>query len=302
MNTMSLYKNIVIILVFLLSGFAVAQQEPNYTLYRYTMNVINPAYAGAGESDNLTSSYRNQWVNIEGSPETQTFFYSRKWSNKMGIGLSVVNDKVFVESQTSFNVDFSYHLQLSRWLNLYLGLKAGGSTYKVDQGGLNNYGLQGDPVLGNIDEAFRPNFGAGAYLVHDKYFVSLSVPRILSSKRIDESEGRITQATQEAHIYLSGGYNVSLSDNTEFRPSTMIRYVGGSPLSLELTGAFRFYEKFEVGLAYRTDQAIGGLMMVNVIDWLDVGYAYGSSTREEITNNSNGTHEIFVRFIFKRRN
>ena len=81
----------------------------------------------------------------------------------------------------------------------------------------------------------------------------------------------------------------------------MIRYVGGSPLSLDLTGAFRFYNRFEVGLNYRTDKAFGGLMMINVADWMDIGYAYESSTRDEISNNSNGTHEVMLRFIFNRK-
>lgn len=301
MNTMISYKNTLIIFTVLLFGSLYAQQEPNYTLYRYTMNVINPAYAGADGTAHLTSSYRNQWVNVVGAPETQSFFYSRPLSDKIGIGLSVVNDKVFVESQTSFNVDFSYSLQMSDAINLYFGIKAGGSTYNVDSGNLNNYGLQDDPVLGNIDTGFRPNVGAGVYLLHKNYFVSISVPRILSSKRIDEADGRITQATQEAHLYLSGGYNFRIGENTEFRPSTLLRYVGGSPLSMDITSAFRFYDRFEVGLAYRTDQAFGGLMMINALEWLDVGYAYEASSRDEISNNSKGTHEVFLRLNFSKK-
>lgn len=302
MNTMKLYKNTVIIIAILLFGSTYAQQEPNYTLYRYTMNVINPAYAGADGTANLTSNFRSQWISVIGAPETQSFFYSRPLSEKVGIGLSVVSDQVFIESQTSFNVDFSYKLQISESTDLFLGLKAGGSTYNIDRGNLANIGLPDDPALGNIDSGFRPNFGAGAYLVNDKYFLSLSVPRILSSERLDEADGRVTQATQEAHVYLSGGYNFRINDNTEFRPSTMVRYVSGSPLSLDLTGAFRFYNRFEVGLAYRTDEAFGGLMMINLSDWLDIGYSYESSTRDEISNNSNGTHEVLLRFVFSRNN
>ncbi|WP_439153064.1 PorP/SprF family type IX secretion system membrane protein [Winogradskyella sp.] len=301
MKTMKFYKNTLIIVAFLLFGSLYAQQEPNYTLYRYTMNVINPAFAGADGNTSFTSSFRSQWISVQGAPETQSFFYSQPLGDKIGLGLTLVSDQVFVESQTSFNIDFSYRLQVSETANLFLGLKAGGSTYSVDRGNLSNIGLPVDPALSNIDNGFRPNFGAGAYLLHDKYFVSLSVPRILSSERIDKAEGRVTQATQEAHVYLAGGYNFDISDNTEFRPSTMVRYVSGTPLSLDLTAAFRFYDKFELGAAYRTDEAFSGLMMVNLADWMDIGYAYESSTRDEITTNSNGTHEILVRFNFKKK-
>ena len=302
MKTMNLYKNILTIVVaFLLSVSIYAQQEPNYSMYRYTMNIINPAYAGADGTTSLTSNFRSQWISIIGAPETQSFFYSRPLGENIGIGVSVVSDQVFIESQTGFNIDFSYNLTVSETTDLFLGLKAGGSTYNIDRNNLTNIGLPDDPALGNIDSGFRPNFGAGAYLKHDKYFISLSVPKILSTERLDEADGRVTQATQEAHVYLSGGYNFRLSNTTEFRPSTMIRYVGGSPLSLDLTGAFRFYNRFEVGLNYRTDKAFGGLMMINVADWMDIGYAYESSTRDEISNNSNGTHEVMLRFIFNRK-
>ncbi|WP_296380194.1 type IX secretion system membrane protein PorP/SprF [Winogradskyella sp.] len=298
---MKFYKNTLTIVAFLLFGSLYAQQEPNYSLYRYTMNVINPAYAGADGNTSLTSSFRSQWISVLGAPETQSFFYAQPFGNKIGLGLSLVSDQVFVESQTSFNVDFSYRLQVSETANLFLGLKAGGRTYDIDRENLINIGLPSDPALNNIDTGFRPNFGAGAYLMHDKYYLSLSVPSILSSERIDKSEGRVTQATQEAHVYLSGGYNFDISESTEFRPSTMIRYVSGSPISLDLTAAFRFFDKFEIGAAYRTDEAISGLVMLSIADWMNVGYAYESSTRDEISNNSNGTHEILLRLNFKNR-
>ncbi|MTE26945.1 type IX secretion system membrane protein PorP/SprF [Winogradskyella sp. ZXX205] len=301
MNTMNFYKNTLIIVAILLFGSVYAQQEPNYTLYRYTMNVINPAYAGADGKTSLTSNIRSQWVNVEGAPETQSFFYSQPIGDKIGVGVSLVADQVFIESQTSFNIDFSYRLQISEATDLFLGLKAGGSTYDINRDNLSNFGFQSDPALSNIDTGFRPNFGAGAYLMNDDYFVSLSVPSILSSERIDESEGRVTQATEEAHVYLSGGYNFSISENTEFRPSTIIRYVSGTPLSADITAAFRFYKRFEVGAAYRTDEAFAGLMMVNLADWMDIGYAYESSTRDDISNMSNGTHEVLVRFNFKNK-
>ncbi|WP_179344417.1 PorP/SprF family type IX secretion system membrane protein [Winogradskyella ursingii] len=297
---MKFFKNTLKIVAILFFGTLYAQQDPNYTLYRYTMNVINPAYAGADGNTSLTSNIRSQWIGLRDAPESQSFFYAQPVSDKIGVGLTIVNDQVFVERQTSFNIDFSYKLQVSETANLFLGLKAGGGTYNVDRDNLGTLGGGSDPALSNIDTGFRPNFGAGAYLLHDKYYVSLSVPRILSSERIDESDGRVTQATQEAHIYLSGGYNFRISDNTEFRPSTLLRYVGGSPISLDATAAFRFFNKFEIGAAYRTDQAISGLLMINMAEWVDFGYAYESSTRDDINGVSNGTHEILLRFNFKK--
>ena len=296
---MKYFKNTIRILIFLMVGTLFAQQEPNYSLYRYTMNVVNPAYAGAEGTSNLTTSLRSQWVNVEDAPETQSFFFSTPLGKRVGLGVSLVNDRVFIERQTNFSIDFSYALPVSENTNLYLGLKAGGRTNSIDRNKLIDYPyFQSDPTLGDIDTGFKPNVGLGAYLVNDKFFVSLSAPELLLSESLNDDDGRVTYTNDKIHIYLSGGYNFDLSDTVEFRPSAMVRYVDGSPLSADITAAFRFFEKFELGGAYRTDQAFSGLLVLSLAEWVDLGYAYDSSIRDEITGVSNGTHEVLIRFNF----
>lgn len=296
---MKYIKNTLRIVVLLLFATVYAQQEPNYSLYRYSMNVINPAYAGADGKTSITANIRSQWVNVQEAPETQSFFFATPLGKRVGIGISVVSDQTFIEKQTSYNVDFSYQLPVSDHTNIYLGLKAGGGTYNLDSNGLSNYSIFPiDPAIENIDDGFNPNFGLGAYLVNDKYFVSLSVPALLKTDSVDSDSGRVSYATSTAHVYFSGGYNFKLSKNTEFRPSTLIRYISGAPLSVDITAAFKFFDAFEVGAAYRTDNAISGLMMLRLANWVNIGYAYESSTVSEISEISNGTHEILFRLNF----
>jgi len=295
---MKYFINTLRIVIFLVVGTLYSQQEPNYTLYRYTMNVINPAYAGADGMTSATLNSRSQWVNIEAAPETQSFFFSKPFGEKIGLGLSVVNDQVSIERKTSFFVDFSYKLPITEDTNMFLGVKAGGNTYNLLTNNLKNLGLQSDPAIQNFDSSFKPNVGIGAYLMNDMYFVSLSVPSLLSNERINLDNGEITTATDRPHIYLSGGYNFDIGRDTEFKPSIMMRYVSGVPVSFDTTAAFRFFDKFEAGLMYRSDKAFGGLAMVNIADWVDFGYAYESSSRDQISNISNGTHELLLRFNF----
>ena len=72
---MNFLKNSIKIGALLLFGTIYAQQQPNYALYRYTMNAINPAYAGADGVSRLTANFRSQWVSVEDAPETQTLFF-----------------------------------------------------------------------------------------------------------------------------------------------------------------------------------------------------------------------------------
>ena len=70
-----------IYLVLLLPILVFSQQESYYSLYRYNMNVINPAFAGSQEGDLITILDRNQWVGLEGAPRTLALSYSRPMKN-----------------------------------------------------------------------------------------------------------------------------------------------------------------------------------------------------------------------------
>ena len=78
-------------------------------MYRYNMNVINPAYAGAEASNMLSLLSRRQWSQMEDA-NTIAFAYSSARENNVGLGLSVVSDRVFIEQQTFAYIDFSYKL------------------------------------------------------------------------------------------------------------------------------------------------------------------------------------------------
>jgi type IX secretion system PorP/SprF family membrane protein len=304
MYKMNYLKNTLRIVAFLFVGTLYAQQQANYSLYNYTMNAINPAYAGADGKTAFTMNLRSQWVNVESAPETQTFFFATPINENIGIGLNVVSDQVFIESTTSVMVDFSYRLQMNETLELFLGLKAGGSTYNLDTNALQYIGLPNDPILGQVDTSFRPNVGFGVFLKGEKYFVSLGAPMLISNERLDEQDGVVTQATEEPHLYLSGGYNFGLSQSVEFRPSVMLRQVSQAPIGVDITAAFRMHQRYEIGVMYRTEGAVAGVMMLNLAEWMDLGYAYEAATSSDLSSVNDGTHEVFLRFIFsdKKKN
>lgn len=121
-NSICIWFSMVSLLVV---GTLSAQQDPNYTFYRFNMNVINPAFAGAGEATNIGLNVRSQWAGVQGAPETQTLVFGTPIGKNVGVGLSVVNDKTFIEDQTSVSLDFSYKLKLDEAHDVYFGLKGG---------------------------------------------------------------------------------------------------------------------------------------------------------------------------------
>ena len=260
------------------------------------MNLINPAYAGANETTDLGMNIRSQWSNVKGAPETQSFIFGTPVSENLGLGLSVISDKTFIEKQTSLSVDFSYHLKLTETHDLYFGLKAGFNSYNVNTDGLVTYGIQQDPNLMNLNGRFNPNFGVGLYLKHKDYFISLSVPKVLSPDRINEDDGVATTGADRKHMYLAGGYNFVLSKTTILKPSVLLRYVDASPLSVDLTALLDFNNYFDIGAAYRVDESVSGLAIFKVAKTMQIGYAYEASLNNSVRRLDNGTHEIMLNF------
>jgi len=178
MKKSKLYIFIVLSLCYIQSY---AQQDVTYTLYNYNMNIINPAYAGAVEKIEFTANFRSQWIGLDGGPETQSFSLSAPSiiNEKVGLGISVVNSSVYVLKETDIYIDFSYKLQLEENLNLFLGLKAGGSSVNIN---LADVGIENDPLFTENVSVFNPNIGVGAYLKGENFYVNISAPAILKSK------------------------------------------------------------------------------------------------------------------------
>lgn len=271
---------------------ASAQQDPNYTFYRYNMNLINPAYAGAGEHTEIGLDMRSQWANVQGAPETQSLFFGTPMGKNVGLGVSIINGKTFIESQVWLALDFSYRLKISDGTDLFFGIKAGVNSYKANTDGLITYGIQSDPSLMDIKGSFNPNIGTGIYLKSNAFFASLSAPKILSINRLGDDNGLAKLRKDRVHLYAASGYDFILSGGMTLKPSAIVRYVDSAPISVNLTTALTLGERFEVGGAYLLNEGIGGFFIFKVSEWFNLGYAYESAFESPVANLNNGTHEI----------
>lgn len=290
-------KNILFILGLLLftSNSLFAQQESLISFYKDHLNLVNPAFNSVDGNTYITSSIRKQWVGIQDAPETQAVSFMTPLGKNVTMGFSFVHDKVFVEKQGFVAIDFSYQVKLNEKLDLFMGIKAGGNNYAVNTEGLQTYNLITDPSLEPISR-FNPNIGVGFYLKHQKYFVSLSSPKLLNTERAKNEDGYATVATDRVHMYLSGGYTFKLNEELDVTPSVMTRYVNGAPFSTDFTTMASFNKVFEMGATYRTDKLLAGLMQVTLSKRLIVGMAYEYSLRSDLVNRAKGTTELLLRF------
>jgi len=266
-----------------------SQQESYYSLYRYNMNVINPAFAGAEAANMFSFTSRSQWASMENTPKTTAFSYSSARENNVGLGISVVSDKVFVEQQTFAYVDFSYKLDMGE-SQLYLGLKGGGNFYRADPVGLTSY-LGLDPSQETIS-SFNPNVGAGAYYKASSFWFSFSIPRLFNIQR-DRDNLAIT-SKDRVHSYLGGGVDFGVGNDFYLKPSVMLRKVKGLPASADLTAMVSWQNRFDVGMSVRTNNSMALMSMIS-IGMFDLGYAYETPTDNGLSQLNLKTHELVLR-------
>ena len=279
-----------IYLVFLFSFVIYSQQESYYSLYNYNMQVINPAYTGA-EADLLFSFLnRSQWESLEDSPKTMAFSFSSKRKKNVGLGLSVVSDKVFVERQTFAYVDFSYLLDMGK-TRIFLGLKGGGNFYRASSLDLEDYNSTIDPAQSELSR-FNPNVGAGVYIKNKTYWFSFSIPRLFNVKR---NEDLNLGAKDRVHSYIGAGFELTVNKNLTFKPMIMLRKVKSLPLSTDIGGFLSISNKFDFGISHRSNSSFSAMTLVRISKSFDIGYAYETPTNTSLLNQSIKTNEFFLR-------
>lgn len=292
-------QNTLVIALLLLSAAAMGQQESAYIFYRQHMNLVNPSYVGVDSMTIATSTLRKQWTGIDQAPETQALSFGTSLGKNLGFGMTMINEKTFMEKQTYVSIDFSYKLKMSQTADVYFGLKVGGNSYNVNTTGLETYNVVSDPALGAISN-FNPNIGVGALYKEGAMYISLSIPRLLDTQRATNDLGYASVVTDRPHVYLSGGYDFPL--NGEFsglviRPSAMLRYVNGAPLSVDLTAMLQIEKNFEIGGMYRTDRAYAAISTIRLSKRFVFGFAYEMSSQPTLAKARN-TNEILLQFRF----
>lgn len=283
-----------------------AQQEAQYTQYMYNTLAINPAYAGTRGVLSIAGLYRSQWIGLDGAPVTQTFNIHAPVANRVGLGLSIVNDEIGngTSQETFFDATFSYTVPVSNTGNLSFGLKAGGQMLNIDLNRLKNI----DPTFNTgqqvvVDNKFSPNFGLGIYYHSNTFYTGLSAPNILETEHFDTSgESNSLLARERLNLYLITGLVMELSEDFKFKPAFLVKAVSGAPLQLDVSANFMYRNKFTFGAAYRWDAAWSALAGFQISNDIMLGLAYDRETTElGNTAFNNGSFEVFLRYELLNR-
>lgn len=284
-------------MLLLASGPLYAQQDAQYTQYMYNTVSVNPGYAGSRGHMSVAALHRSQWLGLDGAPTTQTLnLHSPIGYRGVGLGFSIVNDKIGPTSETNFDIDFSYTLYTSTEGRLSFGLKASAHLLDIRFSELNQFAP--DVTLENdVDNRFSPNFGAGVYYHNEHFYAGLSVPRFLQTSHFEESS--LSTAKERMNFYFITGYVWDVNEFLKFKPTLLTKVVQGAPLQVDLSANFMLNDKFIVGAAYRWDAAVSGMIGFNIAEGFLIGMAYDREVTELGSAAFNdGSFEVILRYDF----
>lgn len=299
---MKTLRNITIVLILFVGSLSLyGQQAPVYTHYMYNTLVINPAYAGSRDALSITALHRSQWVGFSGAPITQSFTMHTPFKNEfIGVGFSVVNDKIGPTNNTSIFFDYAFILKTSEKSRLALGLSSGINIYQAD---LNSIELdqQIDPAFEeNVENKVSPNFGLGIYYSRDRFYAGISSPFILQNTYALENQNNGTAiiAKIQRYYFVIAGTQVNLTDKIALRPTSQIKITKSAAIEADFTASFIFMNRLLIGAMYRTGDAFGVLVGVDITKKLHLGYSFDWSYGLRTFKYNQGSHELVLRYDF----
>lgn len=290
-------KNIkfsVSILFVFICNLTMAQQQPQYTQHMYNTTALNPAYAGTNEGLEATLLHRSQWVGVTGAPVTQSLSIDGKVGQRISLGLGAYNEKIGPSNEVNINGIFAYEVMLGQNTRLSLGLNLGIDFYNVDWSKGLYYDNQ-DPIFNENVNEIRPIVGAGSFLYGEKWYLGVSAPNLLGLNSFNAKNDGEQVIERVNHYYLMGGYIFDVSRDLKFKPAVLAKVIEGSPVSIDASANFLIQDKVTLGAAYRFNDAVSGIIGLQLGQRIFVGYSY-DYTLTDLSDYNNGSHEIILKY------
>ncbi len=303
---MKIFRKIKTVLLLLLTWVfcdsAKAQYDAMFTQYMFNEMFINPAYAGSREAMSTTLLHRQQWLNFPGRPVTTTFsLHGPLMYNKMGLGLSVLNERIGKLQRNLAYLTYAYRLKTGDKGKLAFGLNAGihnqvnklSELKAVDEGDVQ--------ISQNTPSLIAPNFGFGVYYNTSRFYAGLSIPRMIDDGFMFEQNGTIKQTLNfnvaKFHYYITTGYVFDAGDDLKIKPQLMVKMVQNAPIQFEANTNVLIRELIWAGISYRSGSNIAAILGVQISPQFLASYSfdYGLNAMQRY---SQGSHEIALSYLF----
>jgi type IX secretion system PorP/SprF family membrane protein len=320
-----------IVLCFLFTAAANAQQYPIYSQYAFNAFLLNPAVAGHEGYTALNLTVREQWVGLKDAPSTYAItgqtrllknsFISRSKSvrhrkrvmsrsGRVGFGGYIFNDVNGAFSRLGFQGTYAYHLTLRR-SQLSLGVSLSTFRYKVDRDKIRLEDMTDETYQSILvdDKRYITDGNAGIYYSNRYIFAGASVQNLFESFfKFNNREGAGFKL--ERQYLMMAGYRFDLIDFLFIEPSFLLKVSELSIVQTDINVKCYYKEDYWGGISYRTgsgsrvsQETIAGkgssliFMGGARVDKFYFGYSF-DYTFSSISKRTYGSHELMIAVKF----
>jgi type IX secretion system PorP/SprF family membrane protein len=279
---------------------SVAQQIPLYSHYYLNPFLYNPSMAGTKDDANVFFTHRSQWNDMPNSPVTSTLSIDGPIKlKKVGLGLTLFNDKEDLIGKMGASVAYSYRVDINEDNKLYLGLSLGALQNRIDfsRAKLQDYN---DNVISTQDQrkaAFDANFGLSYQF--QALEVGFSMPQLLGNKFDYTNDETETKFNLSRNYLGSLKYTFMIDEekNTSVYPLVLVRAGGGGPIQYDINAVFNWQDMAWLGVAYKSDYAIGINVGVKVNKKFTIAYSQEIIT-SKISAYAGSSSELCLAYTF----
>lgn len=311
-------------LICLKSGHALAQQLPIYSQYMMNSFLLNPAVAGHEGYTAINLTAREQWVGLKDAPGTYALSYQTRLlknsyisrsasirrrkkvmsrSGRVGYGVYAFTDMAGAFNRTGLQGTYTYHIPLDR-SQISFGVSLTGYQFRIDDSKMKLLDPDDQLLLNTERSAFVPDANVGAYYTDQHLYVGISAMQLFQTplKLGADKEGPGFRMIR--HYFVMAGYRFEINRDLLMEPSFLFKTTEDFIAQIDINAKMYFKENYWAGLSFRTggsysmvEESMNGkgasaIIMGGVrVDKYYFGYAF-DYTFNAIGARTYGSHEI----------
>ena len=282
-------RHIILFLIGILPCFAIAQQDPQYSLYMFDKMAVDPAAAGSKDATELNLISRDQWLDIPGAPITNALLLSAPIQGKhAGIGVEIMNDRIGPTQSSSIQGNYAYNIKIGNG-KLAMGLGIGVYDYTFDWSQIDYKDKSDVYAMSNNGSKITPTAEAGLYYYTQTYYIGLSFNHLIESRLSNITTD--SSASFKPHAYIIAGKSFQSASGIVWNPSVVIQYAQNAPIAATINLNVLLAEKIWLGAGYKSGYGFTLLAAYKANSSIMIGYAYDLGLNA-IGVIGGGSHEL----------
>lgn len=288
----------IVIILFFIPWLLKAQYDAQFSNFWAVPNYYNPAAAGHSTQIEATAFYRQQWLGIDGAP--QSFVVTGSMPVKFmgrthGVGVSFFSESIGLFKHTIMSAQYAYKKNLFGGL-FSAGLQVGsisetfdGANIHIPESGYHQ--STDDAILNSEGTGSAFDFSLGLYYARQKWYAGLSVSHLLEPE-IELGENSFIYPVRT--YYLTGGYNIELNNPLLELQSSVLYKSTIQMNTVDINLRLCYNKMLWGGLGWRPDDAV----MVTLgakLKKIQMGYAYDYPI-SFMSKGTSGSHELFLKY------